>query len=63
MDATHAVQKPGGQGTSSGGNRDMAPYIARAAVAVGVAGVFMEMHEDPDAATVQVSPTGPTCSS
>jgi 2-dehydro-3-deoxyphosphooctonate aldolase (KDO 8-P synthase) len=44
------VQKPGGQGTSSGGNRDMAPYIARAAVAVGVAAVFMETHEDPDAA-------------
>ena len=50
MDATHAVQKPGGQGTSSGGNRDMAPYIARAAVAVGVAAVFMETHEDPDEA-------------
>ena len=48
MDATHAVQKPGGQGASSGGNRDMAPYIARAAVAVGVAAVFMETHEDPD---------------
>ena len=50
MDATHAVQKPGGQGASSGGNREMAPYIARAAVAVGVAAVFMETHEDPDAA-------------
>lgn len=50
MDATHAVQKPGGQGASSGGNRDMAPYIARAAVAVGVAAVFMETHEDPDRA-------------
>jgi 2-dehydro-3-deoxyphosphooctonate aldolase (KDO 8-P synthase) len=48
MDATHAVQKPGGQGASSGGNRDMAPYIARAAVAVGVAAVFMETHQDPD---------------
>ncbi|MBI1329425.1 MAG: 3-deoxy-8-phosphooctulonate synthase [Alphaproteobacteria bacterium] len=48
MDATHAVQKPGGQGASSGGNREMAPYIARAAVAVGVAAVFMETHEDPD---------------
>lgn len=48
MDATHAVQKPGGQGTSSGGNRGMAPYIARAAVAVGVAAVFMETHQDPD---------------
>jgi 2-dehydro-3-deoxyphosphooctonate aldolase (KDO 8-P synthase) len=48
IDATHAVQKPGGQGTSSGGNRDMAPYIARSAVAVGVAAVFMETHQDPD---------------
>ena len=48
IDATHAVQKPGGQGSSSGGNREMAPYIARAAVAAGVAGVFMEVHEDPD---------------
>ncbi len=48
IDATHAVQKPGGQGTSSGGNREMAPYIARAAVAAGVAGVFIEVHEDPD---------------
>ena len=50
MDATHAVQKPGGQGTTSGGNRDMAPYIARAAVAAGVACVFIETHEDPDGA-------------
>ena len=50
IDATHAVQKPGGQGSSSGGNREMAPYIARAAVAVGVAGVFMEVHQDPDSA-------------
>ena len=50
MDATHAVQKPGGQGTSTGGNREMAPYIARAAVAIGVAAVFMETHEDPDRA-------------
>ncbi|MDE2465433.1 MAG: 3-deoxy-8-phosphooctulonate synthase [Alphaproteobacteria bacterium] len=48
IDATHAVQKPGGQGASSGGNRDLAPYIARAAVAAGVAGVFMEVHQDPD---------------
>jgi 2-dehydro-3-deoxyphosphooctonate aldolase (KDO 8-P synthase) len=48
MDATHAVQKPGGQGASSGGNREMAPYIARAAVAVGVAAVFLETHQDPD---------------
>jgi 2-dehydro-3-deoxyphosphooctonate aldolase (KDO 8-P synthase) len=50
MDATHAVQKPGGQGTSSGGNREMAPVIARAAVASGVAAVFMETHEDPERA-------------
>jgi 2-dehydro-3-deoxyphosphooctonate aldolase (KDO 8-P synthase) len=50
MDATHAVQKPGGQGTTSGGNREMAPYIARAAVAIGVAAVFMETHENPDCA-------------
>jgi len=50
MDATHAVQKPGGQGDKSGGNRDMAPYIARAAVAAGVACVFIETHEDPDGA-------------
>ncbi len=48
MDATHAVQQPGGQGTSSGGDRAFAPVIARAAVAVGVAGVFMETHPDPD---------------
>ncbi len=48
MDATHAVQQPGGQGASSGGDRTMAPYIARAAVAVGVAAVFMETHQDPD---------------
>ena len=48
MDATHSVQQPGGQGTSSGGDRTMVPVIARAAVAVGVAGVFMEVHQDPD---------------
>lgn len=48
MDATHAVQQPGGQGTSSGGDRTMVPVLARAAVAVGVAGVFMETHQDPD---------------
>ncbi|MBV9045750.1 MAG: 3-deoxy-8-phosphooctulonate synthase [Alphaproteobacteria bacterium] len=48
MDATHAVQKPGGQGDKSGGDREMAPYIARAAVAVGVAAVFIETHNDPD---------------
>ncbi len=48
MDATHAVQQPGGQGTSSGGDRAFAPVIARAAVAVGLAAVFMETHPDPD---------------
>jgi 2-dehydro-3-deoxyphosphooctonate aldolase (KDO 8-P synthase) len=48
MDATHAVQEPGGQGDRTGGNRDMAPYIARAAVAAGVACVFVETHQDPD---------------
>jgi 2-dehydro-3-deoxyphosphooctonate aldolase (KDO 8-P synthase) len=50
IDATHAVQKPGGQGASSGGDRRLAPVIARAAVAVGVAAVFMETHPDPDKA-------------
>jgi len=50
MDATHAVQQPGGQGTSSGGDRRMAPVLARAAVAVGIAAVFMETHQDPDRA-------------
>ncbi len=49
-DATHSVQQPGGQGTSSGGDRTMVPVLARAAVAVGVAGVFMETHQDPDVA-------------
>ena len=48
IDATHSVQQPGGQGTSSGGKREFAPVIARAAVAVGVAAVFMETHPDPD---------------
>src|SRR3954470_12347740 len=50
MDATHAVQQPGGQGTSSGGDRRFAPVLARAAVAVGIAAVFMETHPDPDKA-------------
>ena len=50
MDATHAVQEPGGQGTRSGGQRAFAPVLARAAVALGVAGVFIETHEDPDSA-------------
>jgi 2-dehydro-3-deoxyphosphooctonate aldolase (KDO 8-P synthase) len=47
FDATHSVQLPGGQGTSSGGQREMVPVLARAAIAVGVAGVFMETHPDP----------------
>jgi 2-dehydro-3-deoxyphosphooctonate aldolase (KDO 8-P synthase) len=50
FDATHSVQQPGGQGTASGGDRTMVPVLARAAVAVGVAGVFIETHEDPDRA-------------
>lgn len=49
-DATHSVQQPGGQGGSSGGQREFAPVLARAAVAVGVAAVFIECHENPDAA-------------
>ena len=48
FDATHSVQQPGGMGASSGGDREMVPYLARAAVAVGVACVFMEVHQDPD---------------
>ena len=48
IDATHSCQQPGGQGTSSGGNREHIPVIAQAATAVGVAGVFMEVHDDPD---------------
>jgi 2-dehydro-3-deoxyphosphooctonate aldolase (KDO 8-P synthase) len=48
FDATHSVQQPGGQGASSGGDRRMVPVLARAAVAVGVAGVFIETHQDPD---------------
>ncbi len=50
FDATHSVQQPGGQGTSSGGERDMVPVLARAAVVIGVAAVFMETHQDPDSA-------------
>jgi len=50
FDATHSVQQPGGQGTSSGGQREFVPVLARAAVAVGVACVFLETHEDPDSA-------------
>src|SRR5664279_1397066 len=50
FDATHSVQQPGGQGTSTGGDRRFVPVLARAAVAVGVAGVFIETHQDPDKA-------------
>ena len=50
FDATHSVQQPGGKGTSSGGEREFVPVLARAAVAVGVAGVFIETHQDPDQA-------------
>ena len=50
FDATHSVQQPGGQGTSSGGQREFVPVLARAAVAVGVAGLFIETHQDPDKA-------------
>ena len=50
FDATHSVQQPGGQGTSSGGERAFVPVLARAATAVGVAGVFIETHQDPDRA-------------
>jgi len=48
FDATHSVQQPGGQGDKTGGDREMVPYLARAAVAAGVACVFMETHQDPD---------------
>ncbi len=50
FDATHSVQLPGGQGTSSGGQREFVPVLARAAVAVGISGLFMETHPDPDQA-------------
>jgi len=50
FDATHSVQQPGGQGAASGGEREFVPVLARAAVAVGVAGIFIETHEDPDRA-------------
>ncbi len=50
FDATHSVQQPGGQGTTSGGQREFAPILARAAVSIGVAAVFMETHQDPDKA-------------
>jgi 2-dehydro-3-deoxyphosphooctonate aldolase (KDO 8-P synthase) len=48
FDATHSVQQPGGQGDSSGGEREMVPYLARAAAAVGCAAIFLETHQDPD---------------
>ncbi len=50
MDATHSVQQPGGQGGSSGGQREFAPVMARAAVSIGIAAVFIETHDDPDSA-------------
>jgi 2-dehydro-3-deoxyphosphooctonate aldolase (KDO 8-P synthase) len=50
FDATHSVQQPGGQGIASGGEREYVPVLARAAVAVGVAGIFIETHEHPDRA-------------
>lgn len=48
LDATHSVQQPGGQGNASGGQREFVPHLARAAIAVGVAGLFMETHQDPE---------------
>ena len=48
FDATHSVQKPGGLGGASGGNREYIPYFANAAVTVGISGIFMEVHEDPN---------------
>jgi len=50
FDATHSVQQPGGRGSTTGGQREFVPVLARAAVAVGVAGVFIETHQDPDKA-------------
>jgi 2-dehydro-3-deoxyphosphooctonate aldolase (KDO 8-P synthase) len=50
FDATHSVQLPGGQGTSSGGQREFIPVLARAAVATGISGLFMETHPDPEKA-------------
>jgi 2-dehydro-3-deoxyphosphooctonate aldolase (KDO 8-P synthase) len=50
FDATHSVQQPGGLGATTGGDREMVPYLARAAVAVGVAAIFLEVHQDPDKA-------------
>jgi 2-dehydro-3-deoxyphosphooctonate aldolase (KDO 8-P synthase) len=56
FDATHSVQQPGGQGASSGGERRFVETLARAAVAVGVAGVFIETHQDPDNSTSSDGP-------
>ncbi len=56
FDATHSVQQPGGQGATSGGERRFVETLARAAVAVGVAGVFIETHEDPDNSTSSDGP-------
>ncbi|MBU2486754.1 MAG: 3-deoxy-8-phosphooctulonate synthase, partial [Alphaproteobacteria bacterium] len=56
FDATHSVQQPGGQGTTSGGERRFVETLARAAVAVGIAGVFIETHEDPDNSTSSDGP-------
>ncbi len=50
FDATHSVQQPGGQGTTSGGEREFVPVLARAALAIGVAAIFMETHEQPERA-------------
>ena len=58
FDATHSVQLPGGQGTSSGGQREFVPVLARAAVAVGIAGIFMETHPDPAKALVRRAQRG-----
>jgi 2-dehydro-3-deoxyphosphooctonate aldolase (KDO 8-P synthase) len=48
FDATHSVQQPGGQGATTGGQREFVPVLARAAISIGVAAVFMEVHQDPD---------------
>jgi 2-dehydro-3-deoxyphosphooctonate aldolase (KDO 8-P synthase) len=57
FDATHSVQLPGAQGTSSGGQREMVPVLARAAMAVGVSGIFMETHPDPEQRRSATAPT------
>ena len=58
FDATHSVQLPGGQGTTSGGQREFVPVLARAAIAVGIAGVFMETHPDPNQGAVRRAERG-----